>query len=357
MTRLKDASKAVVTEVHDPEAWNALVAGFRYSSPLQGWGWGEVKRLSGWIPSRLKLERAGETFAAVQILRRKQGPVAYLYAPRGPALNDVNNLEDAATALRAWSGAGDVTLKIEPPIPIPSDGDPSVIPAQHGPWTYTESTQPEHTVLLDLSRDEAAILKGMHDMAKRNTKTSIKEGVIAGVEDDFDAFWNLFTETNQRSSLMNHSRTYYETVLCECARHGGDAKIITARLEGQALASGLVIGLGAELDYLYGGSTRLERVEGQRDPKGSNGFYWGMIRYGVQHGYKHLDLFGIPRELSEDKHSFGVYQFKERLGGQKVWYPAYELQLSPLSSVVNTALRLRKNLMNYRARGTTKDVL
>ena len=82
-----------------------------------------------------------------------------------------------------------------------------------------------------------------------------------------------------------------------------------------------------------------------------------MILHGMAKGYKHLDLFGIPRTLSEDKHSFGVYQFKERLGGQKVHYPAYEIALSPISSLVNGALRLRKNVMNYRARGTTKDVL
>ena len=77
----------------------------------------------------------------------------------------------------------------------------------------------------------------------------------------------------------------------------------------------------------------------------------------MKRGYKYLDLFGIPKTISEDKHSFGVYEFKERLGGQKVFFPAYELSLSPVSSLMNTAFRLRKYYMNYRARGTTKDVL
>jgi lipid II:glycine glycyltransferase (peptidoglycan interpeptide bridge formation enzyme) len=350
--------KVVATEVSHPASWNALVVSLKHHSALQGWGWGEVKRLSGWVPTRLKLERDGIPIAAAQILRRNQGPVAYLYAPRGPALNDLCDLEEIALALRAWAGPGDVSLKIEPPTPIPSDGDTSVIPRAHGPWSYVESTQPEHTVLLNLTLGADKLLANMHQMARRNTRQSLKVGVTAGPDDDFQAFWDIFTETNTRSRLKNFTRAYYEAVLRECNQHGGDAAIITARLDGVPLATGMVIGLGSELDYLYGGSTKhVERTEGERDPKGPNGFYWGMIRYGLERGYKHLDLFGIPRQLSEEKHSFGVYQFKERLGGQKVWYPAYELPLSPLSSLVNTALRLRKNIMNYRARGTTKDVL
>jgi lipid II:glycine glycyltransferase (peptidoglycan interpeptide bridge formation enzyme) len=357
MPVVKTAVKPVVTEVHDPQAWNLLVSGLPYSSALQGWGWGEVKRHSGWTPFRLKLEVDGVLIAAAQVLRRKQGPLGILYCPRGPALRNLEDLDTVAVALRSWAGPGDVSLKIEPPVPILSDGTGASIPESLGVWHNVESTQPEHTVLLDLTKPEADFMKSMHEMARRNTKTSLKMGVTAEVEQDFDAFWELFSETNGRSSLMQHSRSYYEAVWTECNKHGGEAVIITARFEGKALASGLIIGLGDGLNYLYGGSTRLERAEGEKDPKGSNGFYWGMIRHGMAKGYKHLDLFGIPRTLSEDKHSFGVYQFKERLGGQKVHFPAYEIALSPISSLVNGALRLRKNVMNYRARGTTKDVL
>jgi lipid II:glycine glycyltransferase (peptidoglycan interpeptide bridge formation enzyme) len=179
---------------------------------------------------------------------------------------------------------------------------------------------------------------------------------VAGPEDDFDAFWALFSETNERSKLLSRTRAYYEAVYRECGRYGGRAAIVTARLDGLPLASGMVIGLGGNLNYLYGGSTRA-REEGERDPKGSNAFYWGMIQYGVREGFRELDLFGIPRKLDPEKHSFGVYQFKERLGGNRVHFPAYEIGLSPLAPALGAAIRARKSIMNYRARGTTQDVL
>jgi lipid II:glycine glycyltransferase (peptidoglycan interpeptide bridge formation enzyme) len=340
----------------DPLAWDALVAQMPYSSPLQGWGWGEVKRRSGWQPLRLAFVRDGQPIAAAQILRRKGGGLGLLYCPRGPALRDLADLDDIAQALRRWAGRSDVSIKIEPPAAIPSG---ETMPASLGLFHYTsETVQPEHTVLLDLSLGADGLLKNMHQMAKRNTKTAIKLGCVGVADGDFEAFWGLFSETNTRSQLRQHSRDYYQAVLTECNQYGGKAAIVTARFEGEPLAAGLVIGLGREMDYLYGGSTReRERAEGDRDPKASNGFYWGMMDYGIGQGFKHLDLFGIPRVLSEDKHSYGVYQFKERLGGRKVHYPAYELSLNPLAGLVNKALRLRRDIMNYRARGTTQDIL
>jgi lipid II:glycine glycyltransferase (peptidoglycan interpeptide bridge formation enzyme) len=343
--------------VKHPLEWDALVTSFTHHSALQGWGFGEARRVTAWEPTRLRLERDGVPFGAAQVLRRQQYGLGYLYCPRGPALNSLDDLEDAAKVLNDFAGFGDVSLTIEPPVPILSSGDPSVIPEKLGVWAHAAPIQPEHTVLIDVTQTEEKLLKNMHEMARRNTRTSLKEGVTAGVETDFEAFWNLFSETNTRSQLLQRQRRYYEAMLNECGKYGGDAQIITARKDGVPLATGLVIGLGNELCYLYGGSTRLERAEGERDPKASNGFYWGMLQYAAQHGYKRLDLFGIPRVITADKHSFGVYEFKMRLGGQMAYFPAYEMALSPLSSLVNKALRWRKNRQNLQARGTTQDVL
>ncbi|HWG86068.1 MAG TPA: peptidoglycan bridge formation glycyltransferase FemA/FemB family protein [Deinococcales bacterium] len=346
--------ECVAVEVRDPLEWDALVASMPFTSALQGWGWGEAKRLTGWEPYRLRVDRAGEAVAAAQVLRRRLVPGAtVLYAPRGPAMRSLTDIADVGRALRRWAGRSDLRLKLEPPVPLAEDAE---IPAALGPFRRAETEQPEHTILVDLTAPEDVMLKRMHQMARRNTKTSLKLGVTAGPDDDFDAFWALFSETNERSKLLSRTRAYYEAVYHECGRYGGEARLITARLDGQALASGLVIGLGPNLNYLYGGSTRA-REEGERDPKGSNGFYWGMLLYGAQAGYRELDLFGIPRKLDPEKHAFGVYQFKERLGGQRVHFPAYELGLSPLARAVTAALRARKTLMNYRARGSTRDVL
>ena len=345
----------VADPVLDPLAWDALVAGLPLSSALQGWGWGEAKRSTDWTPHRLAISRGGELIAAAQVLRRRLGPgVSYLLAPRGPALQSLDDLPHAGQAIRRWAERSDIALKVEPPSPLPED---DAIPARlFDDFEWSDPVQPEHTVLLDLSQPEDKLLANMHQMARRNTRTALKLGVQAGEDADFDAFWLLFEETNTRSKLLSRTRAYYEAVYREGGRYGGRSAIITARLNGAPLATGMVLGLGGELNYLYGGSTR-ERAQDTRDPKASNAFYWAMLRWGKAQGFTRLDLFGIPRQLDASRHSFGVYQFKERLGGEKVHYPAYELRLNALAPFVNAALRARMGLLNYRSRGTIQDVL
>ncbi|HEX2863711.1 MAG TPA: peptidoglycan bridge formation glycyltransferase FemA/FemB family protein [Deinococcales bacterium] len=335
--------------------WDALVSSLPFMSALQGWGWGEAKRLTGWTPHRLAISKGGVLIAAAQVLRRDLAPgVSTLLCPRGPALRSLGDLPYAGQAVRRWARASDVALKVEPPVPLVEDAP---IPGRlFDDFEWSSPVQPEHTVLLDLSRTEPEMLKAMHPMARRNTKTALKLGVTAGEEEDFDAFWGLFEETNRRAKLLSRTRAYYEAVYREGRAYGGRAAIVTARLDGVPLATGMVLGLGKELNYLYGGSTRVSH-EDARDPKASNAFYWGMMRWGRENGFTRLDLFGIPRKLEATKHSFGVYQFKERLGGEKVHYPAYELSLNAFSPFVNAALRARMLWLNYRTRGTVQDVL
>ena len=349
-----------VTPITNPLEWDALVTSFTHHSALQGWGFGEARKVTAWTPHRLKLERDGVVFAAAQVLRRTQYGLGYLYCPRGPALNRLEDLDDVAAALKTWTKLTDVSLKIEPCVPLASSGDPSIMPEKLGVWTQSETIQPAHTVLINLEQAEETCLNAMHQMAKRNTKQSLKEGVSAEPDDDFEVFWALFSETNQRSKLLQRQKAYYQAMFLECGKYGGEARIINARWNGTALATCFVIGLGKELCYLYGGSVRAERAEGQRDPKAPNGAYWGMIRYGISKSYKTLDLYGIPKRIDEStaqKISNGVYEFKMRLGGQMAYFPAFEIALNPLSSSVNAALRWRRKAMNRKARGSEDDVL
>jgi lipid II:glycine glycyltransferase (peptidoglycan interpeptide bridge formation enzyme) len=64
----------------------------------------------------------------------------------------------------------------------------------------------------------------------------------------------------------------------------------------------------------------------------------------------------VPRQ-TEGSHAAGIDAFKEGFGGKRVRFPAYDVSLSPLYGVIKKALRLRKNWVNYRTRGTTRDVL
>ena len=198
---------------------------------------------------------------------------------------------------------------------------------------------------------------------RRNVKAAAKFGVevVTGGSELLSEFWTIFTATNERAQLGAFPRAYYETMLREGAAYGGGAYIVLARHEGLALAGGFFLAMGGTTNYLFGGSVKDSRPgeDGaeRRDAKAPTAFYWGALLDAKKRGYRTFDFWGIPRQLDEGKHSFGIYRMKENFGGEKVWFPGYELPLSPLAPAVVRALRWRKTQNNRRKRGSPEDVL
>ncbi|GGO21076.1 peptidoglycan bridge formation protein FemAB [Deinococcus humi] len=349
-------------ETTDPRVYDDAVRNMPITSALQGWGYGEARRVLGQTPLRsLIVDEAGRTVGALQLLRKRLVPgFSTLYAPRGPALESLELLPAVADAVKAIAKPGDALLKIEPPVPLPAD-DSTEIPDAYGPFRRAESEQPEHTILADLSHSEDVLFAGLHSMARRNVRTAQKLGVVAGRDDDFDAFWDIFTATNERARLGAYPRAYYETLLREGNAHGGEAYIVLSRHRGKALAGGFFLGMGAGTYYLFGGSVRDDRVNdaGQplKDSKAPDAFYWNAMLDAKARGYTLFDFWGIPRKLDEEKHSFGVFKMKLKFSEQRAWYPAYDLPLNAAAPAIVKALRWRKTQNNKRKRGSAEDVL
>lgn len=332
--------------ISDPVQWNTLVASLPITSALQSWGWGEVKRLSGWIPHRLTVYQGDTLVGAAQVLSRSLGgPVGLLYAPRGPALRRLEDLPAVAQVLSQRLPGSYLTVEPEYPWSLeePTPAWTGLYPA--------EAIQPERTIWLDLTQGEERVLAGMKPKHRYNTRLASKKGVVATIHQDFEVFWPLFEETNRRARLLQHSRSYYEAVLREMNQPGGAAFLSTAWLEGLPLAAGLFVAFGGRIDYLYGGSSR-ERPEVMAPYL----MHFEAIRWGIAHGYSIYDLWGIPRN-PEGSHAAGIYRFKEGFGGQQIRFLTYDCSRSRLYPLLRKALRLRKSWMNYRSLGTPRDIL
>lgn len=360
-----------LTEAQDRAAYNAVVARMPISSPLQTWGYGEARRVLGQEPMRFLLERDGQTVGALQLIRKTLVPgVATLYAPRGPALQSLKDLPEVAVAIRKVAKRTDMQVKIEPSAPLLASTEPtqtsleqeqSVIPGRLGPFKRGVAEQPEHTILADLSPDEDTLFAGLHKMARRNVRTAERMGVTAGRDDDFEGFWDIFTATNERAQLGSFPREYYETLLREGNKDGSAAYLVLSRHEGRPLAGGMFLAIGDNTAYLYGGSIRDDRppLEGdkRKDAKAPDAFYWNAMLDAKARGYTTFDYWGIPRLLDDSKHSYGVFKMKLKFSTNRYWFPAYDLALSPLSPALQRALKIRKQYVNYRSRGTTDDIL
>lgn len=354
--------RLTLQETNDSRVYDDAVRNLPITSALQGWGYGEARRALGQVPARYLILDAGRTVGALQLIRKRLVPgFSTLYAPRGPALESLELLPAVADAVRKVARPTDALLKIEPPVPFDANDEQTVIPESYGPFTRAATEQPEHTIIADLRRSEEELFAGLHSMARRNVRTAEKLGVVAGRDDDFDAFWDIFTATNERAQLGAFPRKYYETMLREGNAHGGEAYIVLSRYQGKALAGGFFIAMGKGTYYLFGGSVRDDRLgeDGKplKDSKAPDAFYWNAMLDAKRRGYELFDFWGIPRELDESKHSFGVFKMKLKFSEQRVWYPAYDLNLNPAAPMIVKALRWRKTQNNLRKRGSADDVL
>lgn len=353
--------RLTLQETTDSRVYDDAVRSLPITSALQGWGYGEARRELGQTPMRYLIHQGGRTVGALQLIRKRLIPgFSILYAPRGPALESLELLPGVAEAVRKIAKPTDALLKIEPPVPIPAD-DTVAIQEAYGPFRRAETEQPEHTIIADLRRTEDELFADLHSMARRNVRTAQKMGVVAGRDDDFEAFWEIFTATNERAKLGAFPRKYYETMLREGNAHGGEAYIVLSRHEGKALAGGFFLAMGKGTYYLFGGSVRDDRVDAEgkpfKDSKAPDAFYWNAMLDAKRRGYELFDFWGIPRQLDEEKHSFGVFKMKLKFSEQRVWYPAYDLNLNPAAPAIVKALRWRKTQNNIRKRGSADDVL
>ena len=343
-------------EITSPETWNRIAGKLPLSSSLQSWGWGEVKRTSGWKPVRLALYDGDDPVAAAQLMeRRLAGPLRMAYAPRGPALAGPEHLPRVTERL-ARAARGVLYLLLEPPLALE---EPHDAPAFAG-LRPAATIQPEYSILVDLGPGEEAVLARMKSKTRYNIRLSARKGVTARIvrpgDDDagavFEAFWALFTETNRRARLLQHARSYYEAVFRAMEQPGGAAFVSLAEYRGQPLAAGLFAAFAGRVDYLYGGSSREHK-----NVMAPYAMHWAAMRWGMEHGYRVYDLWGVPRVLTPESHAYGIYRFKEGFGGRRVRFPGYVRPLSPLYGPLQAALRLRKSWVNWRTRGNPRDVL
>ncbi len=339
-----------VREFTDATEYNRLAAGMPITSALQSWGWGEVKRLAGWSPFRLGVFSGGEVVACAQFIRKGAGRFSIWYAPRGPVLRRLSDLPEVLSALAAWLGRG-LYLVVEPELGQPTDQEPQVFLGLRP----AETIQPEYSLWVRLDEGADAVLAGMKPKTRYNIRLARKKDVTVRTSADaeiFTVFWPLFEETNQRAQLLQHTQAYYQAVLERMNQPQGQAFISLAEWEGKPLAAGLFVAFGGKVDYLYGGSSR-----SHKQVMAPYAMHWGAIEWAIEHEAWIYDLWGIPRVLSGESHAHGIYRFKAGFGGERVRFPAYHQPLSPLYAPVVRMLRLRKNWVNLRTRGTRDDIL
>ncbi len=308
-----------VVEATDARLWNEGMLRSPQADLLQGWEWGEFKRLGGgWQPRRIAALRDGLLVAGIQILSRRVMGVRSYYAPRGPWWHDEEALAALVRGTRrklAWHAS---FLRTDP---LVEDGTPL---RRLGFRPAPRQIQPKASIVVDLTRSPEDILNGFDRQVRYNARLAERKGVevTRGGAESVELFWKLLADTATRKGFAERDVSYFQWLV---KVYGDAAPVFLARHDGELVYGALIVAYDRFAYYLYGASG------GDRSVKPSELVQYRAMLWARERGVTRYDMWGIPAHPTEDNPLYGVYRFKNGFGGQIVHYAgALDLPLVPV---------------------------
>jgi peptidoglycan pentaglycine glycine transferase (the first glycine) len=382
----------------DSNSWNRLIGSLPNPHLLQTWEWAQVKAAYGWQPMPLAWHEqppegsepsGGPPVAAAMVLKRSipvggfAKKMCVLYVPKGPLMD----WSDAALRSRVLDDLqslakrqGAIFVKIDPDVAlgtgVPGSGDES--PDNGGQavrselerrgWTFSQDQiQFRNTVMVDVSPSEEEMLARMKQKTRYNVRLAEKKGVTVrvGTRADLPRLYKMYAETSVRDGFVIRDETYYQTVWQTFMPNVGGAESsqvptskpsnlptcepLIAEVEGQPLAAIFIFYFASRAYYLYGMSR-----EAHREKMPNHLLQWEAMRRAKAAGCTLYDLWGAPDVFDESDGMWGVFRFKEGLGGQVVrTLGAWDFTPNPMLYKLYTQA-LPKVLDIMRSRGKAK---
>jgi lipid II:glycine glycyltransferase (peptidoglycan interpeptide bridge formation enzyme) len=326
-----------IAQITSADQWNSLIHDLPGSHALQTWEWGQVKAEVGWKAHPL-LWRDGDgaVCAGALCLQRTISlggfalKASVMYIPRGPMLDwtDANLARRVLDDLQGFArNKGAIFLKIDPDLPlgVGLPGSPDDQPNSPGlavqtdleqrGWVFSdEQIQFRNTVTIDLTLSEEDMLMRMKSKTRYNIRLAARKGVTVrtGGIDDIDLLYRMYAHTSVRDDFLIRDKTYYDLVW-RTFFSSGLAEPLIAEVESQPVGAVVIFRFGGRAWYIHGMS-----LDEHREKMFTYLLQWEAMLRSKTAGCTAYDLWGAPDTFSGDDPMWGVYRFKDGLGGQVV---------------------------------------
>ncbi|HLO17608.1 MAG TPA: peptidoglycan bridge formation glycyltransferase FemA/FemB family protein [Anaerolineales bacterium] len=378
----------------ESKVWNSIISELPDPHFLQTYEWGEVKAKYGWsalyaiwTDERFLIFKQSDHWplltdhcsAACMILKRVipmgglSARLSILYAPKGPLLDWTNEslrnrvLNDLQTLARK---EGAIFLKIDPDVvlgtgipagerdTIERGGQVVMSELKRKGWRYSsDQIQFKNTIFIDLGLSEEEMLARMKQKTRYNIRLAEKKGVAlrVGTSNDLDMLYKMYAETSVRDGFVIRDEEYYRTVWKLFMNSSEPTcEPLIAEVDGEPVAAIFVFYFEKRAYYVYGMSRNAHR---EKMP--TYLLQWEAMQRARAKGCTVYDLWGAPDVFDESDSMWGVYRFKEGLGGRVLctlgawdfapnpfWYELY-------SEIIPRML----DLMRSRGKARTKQSL
>jgi lipid II:glycine glycyltransferase (peptidoglycan interpeptide bridge formation enzyme) len=297
--------------------------------------------------------------------------MSVMYIPRGPILDWSDSelvsqiLDDLQTFARQ---KGAIFLKMDPALPlgfgVPGRDDEGSAPVglavkadltKRG-WVFSDDQiQYRNTVVIDLRDDEEEMLARMKSKTRYNVRLAKRRGVTvrSGGVDDIDLLYRMYAHTSVRDDFLIRGKDYYALVW-RIFFEAGLAEPLIAEVEGEPVGAVVIFHFGGQAWYIYGMS-----LDEHREKMFNYRLQWEAMLRAKAAGCTHFDLWGAPDEFTKSDPMWGVFRFKDGLGGRVVrTLGAWDYPVRPvIHRLYSQVLPRILGLMRRRGKSETRQGL
>jgi len=363
-----------------PQNWNQIIALLPNQHLLQTQQWAEIKSQVGWQPEYKLWGDPAHPDAAALVLLRTISIAGFapnlriMYLPKGPLLRDWGDDVLRQKVLGDLAGIahqkGAIFLKLDPDVPLgkgipeTSEERMDLVGAvvlddlqQRGFHYSAEQIQFRNTVLIDLIPSEDELLARMKQKTRYNIRLAVRKGVTVrkGSSSDLGMLFEMYAETSLRDGFTIRGQEYYQTVWqTYMAQDEPTCQPLIAEVEGDPIAAVVIFTFAKRAYYLHGMSRAVHR-----NKMPTYLLQWEAMKYAKTAGCTAYDLWGAPEIFDESDSMWGVFRFKQGLGGEVLrTIGAYDLPIRPTYYKLYTKVLPRiLDLMRRRGKTQTEEAI
>src|SRR3989344_1238238 len=331
-----------IKPIEDRKIWNVFLEDNPTHSFLQSWNWADFNASMGHKVFRLGIYEESFRAGVCLVLKIEARRGSFLFVPHGPILNNFK-LETLISYLKALAEKERCSfIRISPILEkTPATED---LFRKLGFRKAPIHMHAELLWLLDISRSEEEILKGM----RKTTRYSINRAAADGVTieksidpSDLVKFNKLYEATATRQHFVPFSPDYIKK---EFSAFSPDTiSIFFAKYQGEVVSSAIIVYENHEAFYHHGASSqKFQKVTP------THLLQWEIIRDAKARGCKFYNFWGIAPDNRPKHPMAGLSLFKKGFGGfLEELMPAQDLIISPkywLNFLVEKIRKIRRRL-------------
>lgn len=319
--------KAKILKKSEEKLWEKFVKTHPLATIHQTPKWGafqqEIPERGAYFIVVLESEESGKIIGGTIIIKHKLPKgFSWLYAARGPLLDytdeDLQEQMDAIIeAIRPIAKEHkSVFLRIDPPLVRSTSetrkGENEPMKLKHFRTSHS-GFQPEHTLMLDLTKSKEDLLSEMKQKGRYNVHLAERKGVTIHQSDDVSSFYALLLETTTRDKFHGHKQCFYQSMLHTLGKDL--SALYLAEFEGKVIAGMIVTTFKDTATYYYGASGNEHR-----EVMAPYLLQWHAAIEAKNKGLVHYDFLGISPPGEKDHPWSGVTDFKKKFGGHEISY-------------------------------------